>query len=41
MASPILTPPTTTLNQSFAENTNLTHSYCSNNAVTLLNAAKV
>ena len=35
MASPIFTPPTTTLKQTFA-----VHSYCANNAVTLLNTAK-
>ena len=37
MASPFFIPPTTALKQIFAENTNLN---CSNNAVTLLNAAK-
>ena len=37
MASPIFTPPTTTLKQTFAAEM---HSYCSNNAVTLLNAVK-
>ena len=37
MASPIFIPPTTTLKLTFAAEM---HSYCSNNAVTLLNAAK-
>ena len=37
MASPIFTPPTTTLKQTFAAEM---HSYCSNNTITLLNTAK-
>ena len=41
MASLIFTLTTTTLKQIFAEIATLMHSYCSNNAVTLLNAAKV
>ena len=40
MVSPIFTPPTTNLKQTFAEIQTEMHSYCSNNAVTLLNAAK-
>ena len=41
MTFPIFTLLTTTLKQAFAENTNLNaFIYCSNNAVTLLNAAK-
>ena len=40
MASLIFTLLTTTLKQAFTENTNLNAFNCSNNAVTLLNAAK-
>ena len=40
MASPIFTLLTTTLKWAFAEISTLMHSYCSNDAVTLLNAAK-
>ena len=40
MASLIFALLKTPLKQAVAENTNLTHSYCSNNATTLLNTAK-
>ena len=41
MASPFFALPKTALKQTFAENTNLnTFLYCSNNAATLINAAK-
>ena len=40
MASPIFTPPTTSLKQTFLKIPTEMHSYCSNNIATLLNTAK-
>ena len=40
MASPNFTPPTTTLNRLLLKIPTEMHSYCSNNAITLLNTAK-